>query len=657
MVKLNPSQERVVKHFGSPVMVIAGAGSGKTKTLAHKVEYLIKEISLNPERILALTFTNKAGKEIAERVEKVSGVRLKWMGTFHSVALNLLREYASFIDLPKNFTILDEEEKNKLIKEFFRAKGVENKRIENFKAYISERREDLKPPSDPLLEGLFEEYISLLRERALLDFSDLMWELLRLCKLKDLRDRFDYILVDEFQDTNTVQYEVVKRLSRENICVVGDPNQCIYEWRYARPDNMLKFKEDFNPEVIKLEYNYRSKKFIIEVANCVLSASLAEWRELIPRLIAVRDGEEKPVVRRFSKLEEDARWMVEEIKRLSGYYPLSQIAILFRVSHLMESYERALFNAGIPYKVVGTVRFFERAEIKDALSFLKLLTNKSDRGNFVRALDVATKGVGKSTVNFIERFYSGDWLKATTLALKELSPVKARVLYNFLSKLSKLAQSLQNYPQALEEFLEQIDFFEGLKERYSKDWMEREENVKELLRYLKEKATEGDRLEEVLQEVSLISEDEKEKQGVRLMTIHASKGLEFSVVFIPRLEEGILPHQKSLEDQRELEEERRLFYVAITRAKDLLYMSYVKDKDSVPSRFLSDIDKRFLDLSAFKRITPLPELNSKIELKAGEKVRHRVFGEGVVVRVDGEKAIVNFNGTQKSIYVTFLEKV
>ncbi len=657
MVKLNPSQERVVKHFGSPVMVIAGAGSGKTKTLAHKVEYLIKEISLNPERLLALTFTNKAGKEIAERVEKVSGVRLKWMGTFHSVALNLLREYASFIDLPKNFTILDEEEKNKLIKEFFRAKGVDNKRIENFKAYISERREDLKPPSDPLLEGLFEEYISLLRERALLDFSDLMWELLRLCKLKDLRDRFDYILVDEFQDTNTVQYEVVKRLSRENICVVGDPNQCIYEWRYARPDNMLKFKEDFNPEVIKLEYNYRSKKFIIEVANCVLSASLAEWRELIPRLIAVRDGEEKPVVRRFSKPEEDARWMVEEIKRLSGYYPLSQIAILFRVSHLMESYERALFNAGIPYKVVGTVRFFERAEIKDALSFLKLLTNKSDRGNFVRALDVATKGVGKSTVNFIERFCSGDWLKATTLALKELSPVKARVLYNFLSKLSKLAQSLQNYPQALEEFLEQIDFFEGLKERYSKDWMEREENVKELLRYLKEKATEGDRLEEVLQEVSLISEDEKEKQGVRLMTIHASKGLEFSVVFIPRLEEGILPHQKSLEYQRELEEERRLFYVAITRAKDLLYMSYVKDKDSVPSRFLSDIDKRFLDLSAFKRIAPLPELNSKIELKAGEKVRHRVFGEGVVVRVDGEKAIVNFNGIQKSIYVTFLEKV
>jgi DNA helicase-2/ATP-dependent DNA helicase PcrA len=210
MDKLNPSQERVVRHFGSPIMVIAGAGSGKTKTLAHKVEYLLKELSLSPDRILALTFTNKAAREIAERIEKVSGIRLKWVGTFHSVALSLLREYASFIDLPKNFSILDEEEKNKFIKEFFRKKGIDAKRIEDFKAYISKRREDLKPPSDPLLEGLFEEYVYLLRENALLDFSDLMWELLRLCKVKDLRDRFDYILVDEFQDTNTIQYEIVK---------------------------------------------------------------------------------------------------------------------------------------------------------------------------------------------------------------------------------------------------------------------------------------------------------------------------------------------------------------------------------------------------------------------------------------------------------------
>jgi DNA helicase-2/ATP-dependent DNA helicase PcrA len=323
----------------------------------------------------------------------------------------------------------------------------------------------------------------------------------------------------------------------------------------------------------------------------------------------------------------------------------------------MDSYERALFSAGIPYKVVGAVRFFERAEVKDALSFLRLLANRSDRASFVRALEVSAEGVGKGTINFIERFYSGDWLKATTLALKELPPVRAKVLYNLLSKLSNLAHSLENYAQAFEEFLQQIDFFEGLKERYPKDWMEREENVKELLRYLREKAMEGNRLEEVLQEVSLLQEDEEKGQGVRLMTIHASKGLEFSVVFIPRLEDGILPHERSLEDQRELEEERRLFYVAITRAKDLLYMSYVKDKESAPSRFLSDIDKRFLDLSAFKKAATLPELTPKIELRAGERVRHRVFGEGVVVRVDGAKAVVNFGGTQKSIYITFLEKV
>ena len=654
MDRLNPSQERVVKHFGSPLMVIAGAGSGKTKTLAHKVEFLLKEKNIDQKRILVITFTNKAAKEIAQRIEKVCSVRIEWIGTFHSVALKMLKEKGRLIHIPKNFSVIDREDSESIIKNLLKSRGLDLRVLDILKAYMSHRREDLTPTKDPKLEPLFEEYISYLRSNNLLDFSDLLWEFLRLCKVTNLKGMFDYILVDEFQDTNTVQYEILKNIARDSVCVVGDPNQCIYEWRYARPENMLRFMRDFNPEVIKLEYNYRSKRYIIEVGNCVLLASQAEWKDLIPCMISVRGGEEKPVVRRFSNEQEEARWIAENIKELSRSYSFSQIAILLRVGYLTDMYERTLFSAGIPYKVVGEVKFFERAEIKDALSFLKVLVNRQDRLSFERALEVTTRGIGKATLNHIEKFYSQNWLKACELSLKSLPSSKAHVLYQFLLKLKKM--DLANYAKSLEEFLQDIDFFERLKERYPKNWWEREENVKELLRYLKEKEKEGATVQEVLEEINLIGGSEEENAGVKIMTIHASKGLEFDAVFLPRLEEGILPHEKSLNDIRELEEERRLFYVAITRAKDLLFMSYTKTDNNKPSRFLSDIDKRLLDLSAFKKEAPtLPELAGGVKLKVGQEVIHRVFGKGRIVKLEGEKATVDFNGKLKTIYCTFLE--
>ncbi|WP_448588004.1 ATP-dependent helicase [Thermocrinis sp.] len=653
MSELNPSQKKVVRHFGSPIMVVAGAGSGKTKTLAHKVEFLLKEKGLSPDRILAITFTNKASKEIKERIQKVCDVELEWVGTFHSFALRMLKEKGKAINLPRNFSVIDREDADRILKDLLKKRGIEAKMLDKLKAYMSHRREDLKPPTEGLFESLFEEYVNILRENNLLDFSDLLWEMLRLCRTIDLRDQFDYILVDEFQDTNTVQYEIIRHLAKENVCVVGDPNQCIYEWRFARPDNMLRFLEDFHPEVVKLEYNYRSKKYILETANSLLSASNAQWKSLVPHLVSVRGGEEKPVVIRFSKEQEEAKWIVDKIKELSNSYPLSQIVILLRVSYLTDIYERALFSAGVPYKVVGEVKFFERAEVKDALSFLKVLANREDRVSFERALEVAIEGVGKKTVEHIASFYSGDWLKASLLALKSLPPLRSNTIYQFLQGIKIIEK--EGYANGLKEFLESIDFFQKLRERYPKDWADREENVRELLRYLKEKEEEQATLEEVIQEVSLIGGEEGESKGVRLMTIHASKGLEFSVVFIPRLEEGILPHEKSLEDPRELEEERRLFYVAITRAKDLLFMSYVKNEKSKPSSFLSDLDKRFLDLSAFKKSHTLPELAGGVKLSVGQRVRHRVFGEGRVVSLEREKALVDFNGNKKTIYLTFLE--
>lgn len=650
MDRLNPSQEKVVRHYGKPLLVIAGAGSGKTKTLAHKVEHLIKERHLSPEGILALTFTNKAGKEIKERVKKVAGLELEWVGTFHSFALRILREEGRHIGIKRNFTLLDEQDRNKLLKSLAHGKKIE---LENLKSYISKRIEDLREPEDPELEELFQAYLRTLLENNLMDFSSLMFYAYELFRTRTdyWKKRFEFVLVDEFQDTNTIQYEILKLLSGQNVCVVGDPNQCIYEWRYARPDNILRFKEDFDPDVIKLEYNYRCKPYIIYVANAVLSASCASWKDLVPTLLPVRKGEEKPYVRRFQKPEEEAIWIGQKVKELLLVYPPSEIAILVRTGYITEPIERALAKLKVPYKVVGTLRFFERAEVKDALSFLRVLVNPYDATSFARAIHIATVGIGEKKLELIRELGKGNMLVGAQLALRELPPQKAQALYLFLKRLAKLHKE----PFDLDKFLEEIDFFSYLERTY-KDAEERKENVKELIRYLKERQKEGYTLEEVLQDISTLTTEEEDNL-IRLMTIHASKGLEFGVVFLPRLEEGILPHEKALESQEELEEELRLFYVAITRAKDLLFMTYTRE-DAKPSRFLSYIPKHYLDLSAYaKRTTYAPELTAKHQLKVGDKVRHEIFGIGTIISLEENKAVVSFSRGIKTIHIAFLEPV
>ncbi|MFN3870149.1 MAG: ATP-dependent helicase [Aquificaceae bacterium] len=650
MESLNPSQESVVKHFGKPLLVIAGAGSGKTKTLAHKVEFLVKDKGIDPSKILAITFTNKAGKEIKERVKRVANVDLPWSGTFHSVALRLLKERGKDIGISPSFSLLSEGDRDRILKNI--AQGKET--LEKLKAYISQRIEDLKPSKDPLLEEAFKEYLKLLREMNLMDFSCLMLYLYKLLREQpSIKESFSFVLVDEFQDTNTIQYEILKLIARENVCVIGDPNQCIYEWRYAKPHNILRFKADFNPDIIKLEYNYRSKPYILYAANCILQASTAQWKELIPLLKPVKQGKEKPVVRRFEKDEEEALWISTKIKELLNHYKLSQIAILVRVGYLTEPIERALYNFKIPYKVVGTVRFFERSEIKDCLSFLRVVHNPYDRVSFERALNLVVKGIGEKTFDLVARLGKGNLIEGSKLALKDLPQSKAVALYEFLKKLSPLIKERENYPYALEGLLQDIDFWSYL-ENY-KDAQERRENVKELIRYLRQKHQEGYTLEEVLQEIAFILDEEQEANAVQIMTIHASKGLEFDVVFLPRLEEGILPHERSMESQEELEEELRLFYVAITRARDFLFMSYTKQ--AKPSRFLSYINKAYLDLSAFakKKTTYMPELKSPYRFKVGDIVFHELFGQGVILSLEDSKALVEFKGGKKSIHTAFLK--
>ena len=660
-MSLNQQQKKAVEHFGKPLLIVAGAGSGKTKTLIHKVEYLIKEKGLRPDEILCITFTSRAAREIKERIKNTLGLELEWSGTFHSIAYKILKREWEEAGLPKDFTVADEKDTSEILKELIKKYGIKEE-LSQVKERIARLKENVNfnPEEDPLIA----EYNAILRRNKLLDFADLMRELYELLKKPSVREKyrekFKYILVDEYQDTNEIQYEILKLLASNNICVIGDPNQCIYEWRDAKPDNIIRFKEEFNAEVLKLEYNYRSTRYILETANAVLQKSQLPWKEFIPILKSVRGEGEKPYVRRFNDEEEEAVWISKKIKELLGEYQYKDIAILVRVGYITDVLERTLFKAGIPYRVVGTVRFYEKAEIKNLVAVLKLVQNPADELSFKRAVEFFAKGVGEKGLETIRKHFSGNWLRASTDALKKLNRTQAIGLYNFLKAIAPLYKEPERYHEKLREFVENVEYYELLKEKYKKDWEERVENTKEFLKSLEDFHAKGYTLEDVLAEIALSSQEEEEENSVKLMTIHAAKGLEFPVVFIPRLEEGILPYHKTLEDLRELEEERRLLYVAITRAKDLLFMTYTKKENRRPSRFLSDIPKKLLDLSAFRKKEEKyrEELIPNRSLRAGDRVIHKVFGRGVILKVEGERAKVRFeNGAEKVIHTAFLEKL
>lgn len=653
---LDPSQKKAVEHYGKPLLLVAGAGSGKTRTLVHKIEHLISVRGLNPSRILVVTFTRKAANEIRERILKTVGASLEWVETFHSFGLKVIKQDHKLLGISKDFTLLEDDDRDNLLKKILRFKGSDEVSLERLKSYISKKREDLIEETDPLLEELYMEYEKLLISQNLLDFSSILYLTLKAFRENPRwRESFDFILVDEFQDTNTVQYEMLKSIAKDKICVVGDPNQCIYEWRYARPDNILRFVEDFRPDVIKLEYNYRSQAYIIRIANAILSASKAAWKDLVPVLKPTRSESHRPVVRRFLKEEEEAKWIAQEIKKLRAYYPYEQMAILVRVTYVTDYIEKALFQEGIPYRVVGAVKFFERAEIKDALSFLRFLANPKDSLSFERLLKVSRLKLTQRQMDLILGMSGNNLLEKSLMALKHLPQEKAIGLHNLLKTLSK--HRGENYHQTLEAILQEVGFETYLEENYT-NFTERLENIKELMRFLKERWERGTSLEDLLAEVDLLADVDDKGRGVSIMTVHSSKGLEFPVVFLPRLEEGIFPHEKALEDERQLEEERRLFYVAITRAKDMLYLTYTRGSNRKPSSFLSDIPKDLLDLSAFKRKTSyMPELRSVKTLKEGQLVKHKEFGLGRIISLQEEKARVDFGSFVKTIYLGFLEPV
>jgi len=700
-VELNKEQREAVEYLDGALLVIAGAGSGKTRTIVAKIEYLIRK-GFDPKRILAITFTNKASKELKDRIKNSLGVNLPWVGTFHSVANRILRLGGKHIGINPDFVILDREDARRVLKQVLKDFDTD---FEDtlYEEAISKYKEGGKFIStdggliaidtlDHFWE-IFEAYQRRLKQLNALDFSDLLYFTVKLLKenprvREKLKNHFQYILVDEYQDTNEIQYEFIKLIARNNVCVVGDPNQAIYQWRGANPENILRFKEDFSPKVVKLERNYRSKGVILEIANAVIRNCNPKWVSLIPQLKPDKDFGEKPLVRRFESEEEEALWIAKEIKLLKERgYKLKDIAVLVRSSYLTEKIEKAFVKEGIAYTIVGTARFYERKEIKDTLAFLRFLHNPTDDLAFERILRAFFGRKWERVYKTLVRFYKTDWIETLKIVAYHLEE-------EFREPLTKLLQFFVNvkweevqtrYAEYLQKLLDEIDYYELLyRENNPQD---RIENVEYFLRLTHSSQSKGRTLAEFLQLIALLqSEMEDRGRGVRVMTVHASKGLEFSVVFLPRLEEGIFPHKSAFENEEELEEERRLFYVAVTRAKEKLYLSYVRKRNTKsgkeierkPSRFLSEIPKHLLDLRYFakqkvsgktsmcgvKREKPQsgsdkykkPTLEGK-NLRVGQRVKHPVFGKGKVISTQGAFAMVDFGGEVKKIHSHFLEEV
>ena len=670
---LNESQKEAVLYFDSPLLILAGAGSGKTRVITYKIAYMVKELGFSPERILAITFTNKAAREMKDRVEKLLGKEAPvQVSTFHSFCVKLIRSHSRRVGYNPNFVILDTEDKKRALKEVIKELNLDPERYSPsaIASVISNVKNGMLPLESvefqfEKLSTIYQLYNRKLKEMNALDFDDLLVYGRELLLQKDLKDYyshfFQYLLIDEYQDTNRIQYEIAKALTEEkgNICVVGDEDQCIYTWRGANIDNILSFEKDFkNAKVIKLEKNYRCSGTILEAANSVIENNkLRKGKKLYTENpkglpIGIFKGE--------TDLEE-AFFVAKTVKKLieRGIKP-SEIAVFYRANSLSRVFEDALRREGIPYQIVGGVKFYERKEVKDILAYLRLILFESDVISLFRVLNTPKRGLGAAVEEKLRKIVEKEknWEKALKFLKSQLKLEKQRravdELLQVLLNCREKAGALPPY-DLIKFIIAATGYKEYLRKEYPEEWEQRLENVNELGNTLQEFAErsglKGEELYvEFLSSLTLSSDQDEIEEGDRitLMTVHASKGLEFQAVFITGLEEGTFPHVKSSETSQEIEEERRLFYVAITRAKKQLFLSYSRKRRLFgtyrpmrPSRFISEIpphllkeverkgdrDSRKEELKAVKRTAPKSD-RPRI-------VFHKKFGKGVVKRVEG----------------------
>jgi len=701
---LNEEQKEAVIYFSSPLLVLAGAGSGKTRVITHKIMFLVKNIGIPLNRILAITFTNKAAQEMKERVKSALSIQEEpqWISTFHSLSAKILRIEAEALGYNRDFIIYDEEDSKKAIRDVIKELDLSDdiykpEKVKNYisqiKQYLDESILDFYSMTMPHLPKIIEKYEEHLVLSNAMDFDDLLLNVVKLFKehpdvLKKWQDKFDYILVDEYQDTNKIQHEILKLLvgDRDCITVVGDPQQCIYTWRGANPENILDFEKDFpNTKVIKLERNYRSTESILETANKVISNSKGRWKEKVLKLWTDRGKGEKPVLVALDTEKQESNFIAKKIKQLTNEgYKYSDIAILIRMSYLSRNLEEYMMKYSIPYQIIGGLKFFERAEVKDILAYLRFAFQPKDTQAFKRIINLPPRGIGEKTIQKIASFKETDWLQALNDAYDSLSPKIQIRVQEFLEVVNTVRKYGNEKPSEMAKYVfDAINYENYLVSKYPKDWEDRIANINELFNALKEVERSGKTFLEFLEESSLSQAQDtiEEKNSVKIMTVHASKGLEFPVVFIAGVEDGIFPSGRAFEDMEQMEEERRLFYVAITRAKEKVFLTFSKLRTSYgsrynetkPSRFLKDI-KENLKMLTTKRETSRTQSTNKGNLssgknsyslnsdtfsfKVGEMVKHDVFGKGVIKSIVGNNATVIFGDVgEKRIRIDFLKKV
>lgn len=697
---LNPVQKQAVQKVDGPILILAGAGSGKTRVLTHKVAYLIECCGVNPAQILAVTFTNKAAREMKERIMNLLHGQGQecWIGTFHSICARILRMYGEQLGYSRNFVIFDKEDQIRFIKNVMTDLNIPQKQYapESIQAHIRGAKNEFvspdeylkiaKEPTERTAAEVYAQYQRLLKENNSMDFDDLLMNPILLFEqnsqlLASFQNKFKYILVDEFQDTNRAQYVFLKMLSakHKNICVVGDDDQSIYRWRGADIRNILNLEKDFpNCAVFHLEQNYRSTKRILSAANSVVQNNSSRRKKT---LWTDKEMGEKVMVLEVDDANQESIYTVDHIKEdlSKNARNFTDFAILYRTNAQSRVLEDALRTVGIPYVIVGGIKFYERKEVKDVMAYLRLICNPKDSISFKRVINYPLRGIGTSSITKLEVFAHEKAINLLDAAgrAKEIAAISAHIqvsILEFHTLINKYAALLTELSagELARALVDEIGILKQFKELATEEAFSRAENVRELLyavdTFTKNKPQSG--LSEFLEEVALISDidnwDDK-SNAVTLMTLHSAKGLEFPVVFITGLEEGLFPLSRSFYTEEDLEEERRLFYVGATRAKEKLFLSWAARRsrfgesfENQPSRFLKEIDERFIIRKNFRRSMrksfhqPIMEngpiyeetIQEPDQLTVGDEVKHALFGIGKVLQVQGYgenmKITVNF---------------
>ncbi len=701
LAELNPPQREAVEHGEGPLLVLAGAGSGKTRVLTHRIAYLLATGAARPGEILAITFTNKAAAEMRERVEQLVGrsARAMWVTTFHSACARMLRADAERLGYSRGFTIYDESDSLRMLKRCLAELGVDPKRYppRAIRSKISGAKNQLidaaacaetqSGPFEEVVAEAFPLYEKRMLEANAMDFDDLLVRMVNAMELfEEVRERwrrsFRHVLVDEYQDTNHAQYRLLQLLASEhgNLMVVGDDDQSIYGFRHADISNILDFEQDFpQAEAIKLEQNYRSTQTILSAANAVVERNRARRPK---RLWTEEEGGEPVQLSELGDEHEEARWVAAEIERLGEEHGVarSEVAVFYRTNAMSRVLEDTLVRFELPYQVIGGTKFYDRAEIKDAVAYLSLLVNPADQVSFSRIVNSPRRGIGNTSQGRLASYSNTTGLPIWEVMervedVPGLSAAAIKTVSRFCETMEGLRARAESSPVAavLEAVLNESGYLEALAAERTVEAEGRAENLEELVgvaaEFDREREVEGESeippLEEFLQQISLYSDQDsiKEESLVTLMTLHNAKGLEYDTVFVVGCEDGAFPHMRALEEGGE-EEERRLCYVAITRARRRLYMTWARERrlfgraeHNLPSRFIDELPEELTERhqkvsgGGMSWNAPAPDSaqpldpGPALELQTGDDVVHASFGDGVVTGVEpGGVVVVRFSG-------------